>query len=280
MKNNINTILRSKLRYKLLQHWIKQPLKKFFVRELALILREDPGNVSRELAALRKAGLLSVEQTGNLKIYSLLKESALFQDVREMLSLTQPPEKQKVVHFLAGPNGAGKSTLAQGLIKEEGLPFVNADELAAALEADNIAGVRLTAGKLFFKTLNDMFRSGKSFVVETTLAGNYWKRWIRLFKEKGYFLRMSYIFVENADEAVFRIRTRVKKGGHSVPEEDIRRRFTRSKSNFWNAYKNEMDHWQLFLNNQNKLLPVAGGSQGSLEIMNEDAFMLFKEGVV
>jgi len=48
--------------------------------------------------------------------------------------------------------------------------------------------------------------------------------------------------------AIERVATRVSQGGHSVPEEVIRRRFKQSWRNFENIYRGLVDSWQLYDN--------------------------------
>ena len=49
--------LKTKLRKKLLAHAFTHPDRKFYVRELAELIKEDPGNLSRELRKLEEEGL-------------------------------------------------------------------------------------------------------------------------------------------------------------------------------------------------------------------------------
>ena len=56
------------------------------------------------------------------------------------------------------------------------------------------------------------------------------------------------MFLENPQDCVQRIRLRVKLGGHFVPDDDVARRYYRSKANFWNTYKNLADEWVMIYN--------------------------------
>ncbi len=90
---------------------------------------------------------------------------------------------------------------------------------------------------------------------------------------------MIYIFVENAEEALQRLDIRVRKGGHTIPKADIRRRFGRSASSFWKIYKEKADIWQIFLNNKDEFIQVAIGTGNDYEIIEEASFKLFKEAI-
>ena len=52
----------------------------------------------------------------------------------------------------------------------------------------------------------------------------------------SYVVSIAFLFVDSADVCLARVEERVRKGGDPVPESDIRRKFTRSISNFWNIY--------------------------------------------
>jgi predicted ABC-type ATPase len=47
-----------------------------------------------------------------------------------------------------------------------------------------------------------------------------------------------------ADLAVQRVAQRVRQGGHAVPEEDVRRRFSRGWDHFETLYKPLVDRWR------------------------------------
>ncbi len=75
--------------------------------------------------------------------------------------------------------------------------------------------------------IDDSVAQGKSFAIETTLSGQYLIRLISELKEKGYLITLIYVFLDNPEIAIDRIKTRVRKGGHFVPAQDVRRRFYR-----------------------------------------------------
>lgn len=185
-------------------------------------------------------------------------------------------KNKKVVYIIAGPNGSGKTTFAKGFIEEIPLPFLNADEITIEL-SPHLERVRIKAGKIFFKKMEEYMADEKSFIFETTLAGKYLVRYIKRLKENGYKIELIYIFVESVEEAIRRIDIRVRKGGLHVPKEDIKRRFKRSKVNFWNMYRSMVDSWEIFLNSKDEFLQVAIGSDLELQIINEEGFSIFKE---
>ena len=59
---------------------------------------------------------------------------------------------------------------------------------------------------------------------------------------------LVFLWVQSADFAVARVRDRVSMGGHDVPEETIRRRYTRGLANFFGLYRPLATTWRLYNN--------------------------------
>jgi len=68
--------------------------------------------------------------------------------------------------------------------------------------------------------------------------------------------RLIYLWLPSADLAVARVAESVRRGGHTVPEVVIRRRYERSLSNFFNSYRMLADSW-LMLDNSLQTAPGA-----------------------
>lgn len=54
-------------------------------------------------------------------------------------------------------------------------------------------------------------------------------------RKRNYWVELHYVSLIDAQQSVDRVATRVAKGGHDIPENDIRRRFDRSRANFVEA---------------------------------------------
>jgi len=173
---------------------------------------------------------------------------------------------------VAGPNGGGKTTLALEYASEKGIPYVGADTIAATISADDPASVRIEAGRQFLLTVDDYLSQQESLVVETTLSGRTFSNTIVRSKELGYDVSIAYLFLESADTCIARVTERVRKGGHHVPDEDVRRRFTRSIVNFWTIYRRMADNWVLLYNGMGQLQDVAGGSSDDVSVRDTNLF--------
>ncbi len=181
-------------------------------------------------------------------------------------------EKKKYLYIIAGANGSGKSTLASELLPEEKLEFLNADDIAKEICPENIESVRITAGREVLKKLENLFNKRKSFAIETTLAGSNHIKTIQKAKDLKYNVALIYSFVENPEICINRIKVRVLSGGHNIPDDDVKRRFYRSKNNFWNKYKDIVDEWNLFYNGLSDYILVAKKELEEIEILNESLY--------
>ncbi len=140
----------------------------------------------------------------------------------------------KRCYIIAGPNGSGKTTFATEYLPAEAdcLRFINADLIASGLSPFDPTSVAILAGKLLIHKIDDYVKKGFSFAFETTLSGKGYRRKIDLWKKQGYEIIIYYLKLSSVELAIERVHFRVAQGGHNVPEQDIRRRFSRSWTNF------------------------------------------------
>ncbi len=66
----------------------KYPDYKIHIRGLAKIIKEDPGNIARELAKLEKIGYLRSAKDGNTKVYWANQTFLLFKELQSMVLKT------------------------------------------------------------------------------------------------------------------------------------------------------------------------------------------------
>lgn len=80
--------LRSELRRKLLAFLFAHMRESFYVRELARTLAVDPTNLSRELRALERQGVLVSELRGQARYYRLNARYRAFRELKGMVAKT------------------------------------------------------------------------------------------------------------------------------------------------------------------------------------------------
>lgn len=85
-------LLNTKLRRKLLTYSFTHPDEQFYVRELSLLIDDDPGNLSRELRKLEEEGLYASTVKGKEKFYSLNNNYPLFSELKTIISKTEGVE--------------------------------------------------------------------------------------------------------------------------------------------------------------------------------------------
>ena len=187
--------------------------------------------------------------------------------------ILQNADKELII--ISGANGTGKTTFALPYVEKLGYDFLNADEIAKELEEAGLDNVMIKAGRIFFQRLNEALRFGRNLVVETTLSGSYINKVTTKAIHSGYQVRIIYIFLDDPKLCIERVRTRVLKGGHDVPAEDIIRRFYRSKKNFWNNFIGIVDSWLLLYNGEDGFQQVAIGNKEEYSVENPMLFNLF-----
>jgi predicted ABC-type ATPase len=177
--------------------------------------------------------------------------------------------------IVGGPNGSGKSTFADEYSARYAIPYLGADSIAAELAPDNPLSVRVEAGKQFVHRLTDAIAAGESRIVESTLSGKGLERHIGLARQAGYRISLVFVTLDSPELCIARIRERVAQGGHSVPDVDVRRRFTRSRNLFWNHYRLLVNSWQLFANTGEGFDLLATGKGRQVTETAPDLFKLF-----
>lgn len=136
-----------------------------------------------------------------------------------------------VLHLVAGPNGAGKTTFVR-LLQEPGtttplaLPFVNADLIAAELWPGEELAHGHDASRAAAAQRAEFLARRVSFITETVFSHPSKRDLVRHAVSMGYLVHLHAILVPE-DVAVGRVRYRVKRGGHAVPERTVRQRYRR-----------------------------------------------------
>ncbi len=106
--------------------------------------------------------------------------------------------------------------------------MLDPDAVARRINPQAPTKVGIEAGREVLRRTEEYIQSGQSFAVETTLSGHQTLRTMREAKALGFNLRFVYVCLSTPEQNIRRVQNRVSKGGHDVPEDDIRRRYSRS----------------------------------------------------
>ncbi len=82
----LETLLGSRLRAKVLGRLFTHPDERYYVRQLAGLLKEDSTNVGRELARLEKTGILVSTTEGKQKYYRANPDSPVFDGLKSLIT--------------------------------------------------------------------------------------------------------------------------------------------------------------------------------------------------
>lgn len=93
----LDVFITSRVRRKIVVIYAKYPDFRTHVRGLAKLIKEDAGNIQRELKRLERAGFLVSEKQANTKIYYTNKQFPIFKELQSIVLKSQrtPQKKQR-----------------------------------------------------------------------------------------------------------------------------------------------------------------------------------------
>lgn len=173
------------------------------------------------------------------------------------------------MYIISGPNGAGKTTAAKTILPEyyKIFQFVNADEIARGLSPFAPESVSFLAGKIMLKRLYELIDTMEDFGFETTLTTLAYKKIIRLAKDKGYSVKLLFLWLSSPDIAKLRVKKRVSEGGHNIPPDIIERRYLKGLKNLPD-FLQLADEWLLINNSMGDYKWIAKKENQQTEIFN------------
>lgn len=139
------------------------------------------------------------------------------------------------IAVLAGTNGAGKSSVGGALLRAVGVPYFDPDEAAREISASSPelspSAVSSLAWQEGLRQLQEAIRLRRDHTFETTLGGHTMARTLEQAIAAGLEVRIWYVGLESPELHLARVRARVARGGHAIPEATIRQRFDSSRLN-------------------------------------------------
>lgn len=178
----------------------------------------------------------------------------------------------KKLYIIAGCNGAGKTTASYTILPEilDCKEFVNADEIAKGISPFQPEKAGIEAGRFMLKRIKKLLELGENFAFETTLSTRSYVQFVAKAKELNYQVTCLFFWLTSEELAISRVATRVKEGGHDIPEIVIRRRYKSGLENFFKLFLPKVDNW-LFVNNSGDTYEiVAEGGINEVTINNKD----------
>ncbi|MCC5840235.1 MAG: zeta toxin family protein [Opitutales bacterium] len=149
--------------------------------------------------------------------------------------MTAAKRRNPVLYVLAGVNGAGKSSIGEGIFNAEGSVVFNPDTIAARIRSihpDISASLaNAHAWQIGKALLEQAMADGKDYRFETTLGGNTIPQLLREAVRGGHLLNVWFCGLDSPERHIARVRARVARGGHAIPEEKIRERWDGSRKN-------------------------------------------------
>jgi predicted ABC-type ATPase len=104
---------------------------------------------------------------------------------------------------------------------------------------------------------------------KTTLAGRTHVNLFKKMRQNGYELHLFFLWLPAVKLALARIADRVRKGGHDIPEHDVRRRFARGFKNLFHAYGFLFDTWSVFDNSTGSPEQIFRVEQSAITVHNQ-----------
>ena len=172
----------------------------------------------------------------------------------------QSVKKAPIIAVLAGVNGAGKSSVAGGFLRKEGDTFFNPDTVAQQIRSLH-PDIPLTlanahAWQIGKSLLEQSIAEKRDYRFETTLGGRTIAQLLERAANSGHRIHVWFCGLASPDLHLRRVRSRVARGGHDIPEEKIRERWNRSRENLIRLLP-LIDHLRVY-DNSTEADPAAG----------------------
>ncbi len=144
-------------------------------------------------------------------------------------------DQSACIYVLAGTNGAGKSSIMGAMLLEQAVEYFNPDQAALRIQSANPDISQADANSVAWhqgkRLLERAIRERFDFAFETTLGGHTIVALLESGIAIGIEVRVWYVGLRNVELHIERVRARVARGGHDIPNATIRKRFDLSRYN-------------------------------------------------
>ena len=187
---------------------------------------------------------------------------------------------EKVFTIISGPNGACKTTFVKNLspnLLKTGR-FLNAHVFAQELSLNDVHKVAISAGKKFLNEIDRFFEKKQSFMIETTLSGKVLLEKVQQAQQKGFIVKLIFLWISSEELCDFRVKNRVALGGHNILYADILRRYKRGLTNF-TQYFEKVNECSVYFSNAHPTLVYSKNREGKVTIVNQELYEDFQKSL-
>jgi predicted ABC-type ATPase len=174
------------------------------------------------------------------------------------------------IYVLAGTNGAGKSSVGGAAIREKGADYFNPDEAARRIRLANPRISERDANSAAWhegrRLLEEAIARRSTFAIETTLGGETIAGLLLRALAERIDVRIWYVGLATPELHMARVRARVARGGHDIPEAAIQQRFAHSRINLIRLLP-RLTELRLF-DNSTDADPAAGSEPAPLLVLH------------
>ncbi len=147
--------------------------------------------------------------------------------------------RASTIFVLAGCNGAGKSSVGGAALQQVGADYFNPDDAARRIAAANRdrsppllqEAVNAAAWSEGRRLLARAMAERLDFAFETTLGGNAITDMLERGATAGITVNVWFVGLATVELHLERVRRRVARGGHDIPEAKVRERYERGREN-------------------------------------------------
>lgn len=120
------------------------------------------------------------------------------------------------------------------------------------------------------RRLKQLADERRDFSFETTLSSYGYVSMLEELRAAGYRIRLDFLWIRDLNISRQRVRSRVVKGGHDIPEEVQQRRFSKGIRLLLEHYRPLIHYWRIFDN---------AGSEPQLIVEEEDGVVRVTDAV-
>jgi len=153
--------------------------------------------------------------------------------IEKALASALAPDGTPVLLVLAGCNGAGKTTFFETFLRDTGIAFVNADDIARALAATGPPVDPYRAAELAGGLRRDLVARRRTFCMKSVLSDPVGDKleFLQAAQRAGYRVIFIWIRLASVELSIARVMQRVAAGGHDVPDAKLEARYRRTWHN-------------------------------------------------